>query len=142
MGSGTLKIHQNQWRVVQNQGSLKNVKMAFWVASRVNFGAILKHLWLPKCIFDQKKSSWKSVPKKVPSKSQKAPGTDSGQAGWLPESPPSRQRVVWIIHKKQQQFNTNTNNCTIVASIDYFWSDFDFNVDYLHEVVEEVKTSC
>jgi len=146
MVSGTLKIHQNQWRVVQNQGSLENVKMASEVASRVNFGAILKHLWLPKCIFYQKSGSWKSVQKKVPSKSQKAPGTDSGQAGWLPESPPSRQRVVWIIHKKQQQFNKNTNNCTIVASIDYFcsdsWLDFDFNVDYLHEVVEEVKTSC
>ena len=74
-------------------------------------------------------------------------GRDNGEAGWLPESPPSRQRVVWIIDKKQQQqqLNKNTNNCTIVASIDYLcsdsWLDFDFNVDYLHEVVEEVATS-
>ena len=60
------------------------------------------------------------------------------------KAPPSRQRVVWIIDKKQQQLNKNTNNCTIVASIDYLcsdsWLDFDFNVDYLHEVVEEVAT--
>ena len=110
MVSGTLKIHQNQWRVVQNQGSLKNVKMASEVASRVNFGAILKHLWLPKCIFHKKRGSWKSVPQKVPSKSQTSPGTDSGQAGWLPESPPlaskscldNSQETTTIQQKYQQ----------------------------------------
>ena len=100
----------------------------------------------PKMHFLLKKGLLEISPKKIPPESQKGPGTDSGQAGWLPESPPSRQRVVWIIHKKQQQFNKNTNNCTIVASFHYFCSDsvldFDFNVDYLHEVVEEVKTSC
>ena len=39
MGSGTLQIHKNPWRVVQNQGSLKNVKITSEVASRVNFYA-------------------------------------------------------------------------------------------------------
>ena len=57
MVSGTLKIHKNQWRVVQNQGSRKNVKIASEVASRVNFDAILKPCWLPKCIFFEKRSS-------------------------------------------------------------------------------------
>ena len=73
----------------------------------------------------------RGVPKAKPDGSRKAP--------------PSRQRVVWIIDKKQQQLNKNTNNCTIVASIDYLcsdsWLDFDFNVNYLHEVVEEVAAS-
>ena len=68
--------------------------------------------------------------------------TESRMAPGKP--PPSRQRVVWIIDKKQQQLNKNTNNCTIIASIDYLcsdsWLDFDFNVDYLHEVVGEVAT--
>ena len=51
MVSGTLKIRQNHWRVVQNQGSLENVKMSSEVASRVNFGVILKHLLAPKMHF-------------------------------------------------------------------------------------------
>ena len=93
MVSGTLKIHQNQWRVIQNQGSLENVKIASEVASRCNFDAISVQLWL-----QSKRNSWKSVQKKEPPKSQMAPGADKRKAGWLPERPPSRTRFS---NKKQ-----------------------------------------
>ena len=88
MVSGTLKIHQNQWRVVQNQGSLKNVKVASEVAFRVNFDPILEPCWLPKCIFLQKRSSWKSVQKKEPPQVSNGFGATQRRNRMAPGKPP------------------------------------------------------
>ena len=120
-------------------------KHCFWGRFPSQFWCNFEAMLAPKMHFFWKKEAPRNKSKKkVPPKAQTTSAPDNGEAGWLPESPPSRQRVVWIIDKKQQQLNKNTNNCTIVASIDYLcsdsWLDFDFNVDYLHEVVGEVAT--
>ena len=88
MVSGTLKIRQNHWRVVQNQGSLKNVKMSSEVAFLVDFGPFLETLLAPKVIFCQKKRLRKMGQKKAPPKWETGPGGRYGQTGWLPERPP------------------------------------------------------
>ena len=94
MVSGTLKIRQNHWRVVQNQGSLENVKMSSEVAFLVDFGPFLDTLLAPKVILCKKKGSWKSVQKKVPKKLKRDRQHPMDKPDGSRKGPPSRQRVV------------------------------------------------
>ena len=104
MVSGTLKIHKNQWRVVQTQGSLKNVKVASEVASRVKFDPILEPCWLPKFIFLQKRSSWKSVQKKEPPQISNSLGGTQRRSRMAPRKPP-------LAHALFQTRNNCLSNC-------------------------------
>ena len=114
MVSGTLKIRQNHWRVVQNQGSLENVKMSSEVASRVNFGAILrKCCWLPKYCFCKKRGSWKSVQKKY-----RKSWNDIGKSLWTNRMAPGKAspRVKELL-SNQTRNNCLSNCCSIVVDL-------------------------
>ena len=121
-------------------------KNCIWGRFPSQFWCHFEAMLAPKMHVFWKKKLLEINPKKeYPPRLKRARGRSNGKPDGSRKAPPSRQRVVWIIDKKQQQLNKNTNNCTIVASIDDLcsdsWLDFDFNVDYLHEVVEEVATS-
>ena len=104
MVSGTLKIHQNQWRVVQNQGSLKNVKVASEVAPRVNFNAILEAFLLPKLIFLSKKKLLEISPKKEPPQVSNKFGAGQTESRMAPRKPP-------LAHALFQTRNNCLSNC-------------------------------
>ena len=60
-----------------------------------------------------KKTSWKKVP-------PKSETTGDGHVPGLPDSPPKVKDCLsnkQQLNKKQQQFNKNTNNCRVVASV-------------------------
>ena len=78
------------------------------VASRVNFGAILKHLLAPKMDFLLKKEVPGNQSKKSTPKAETRSGSPYGQTGWLPESPTSRTHFS----NKKQLFEQLLQHCS------------------------------
>ena len=87
----------------QNQGSLKNVKMASEVPSRVNFDAIVEQCWLPKFMFLLKEKLLEISPKIRTSSTSRRAGGGQWTSRMAPRKPPlahalfKQETAVWAI---------------------------------------------